>query len=211
MKRAIVVLLLANIGYAVAMMIWLSLSSQPGSEQDDISGVIAVQLLGAALPDLAANKAVELVPFARCTALGPWLQRDQADRALLQLRAAGMAGGVRHVDVEKGVYWQLVLTSMSSRDDALSALRAMLDHGHSAHLVSDDDGQYAVVVGRFASDATAEHVMRRLPHQGVAMGVESVRQQHTEYWVSLTDVNEDMLGVFLIGNAEILVVETVCE
>lgn len=213
MKVVVALLVLVNLGYAAVMLVFVTSEpvKQVADSVEDLAGVIDLQMIRLRVdPQINDDLLAAHKPFVRCAAIGPWSQRAQADRALLQLRASGMQGVVRDLGVNSAEHWQVLVQPLSTRAEAIRVLKSLYSMGVAGHVTALGADQYVILVGDEKLEQEADAILLRLQANGVAAKKQAIEEWRVEYWLSLSSTNNEMLSVFLAGNAEVEHLSVVC-
>ncbi|AFT72072.1 Sporulation and cell division repeat protein [Alloalcanivorax dieselolei B5] len=155
-------------------------------------------------PDRAALAAAPPSQTASCTVVGPWSDSDAARRARIQLRAAGLAGRIEPVRVEKDRLNWVYLPPFESRRRALEALNELQALGVDSFVVKEGDYANAISLGYFSSVESAEGLRTKMRNAGYPVFVRETAREVTEYWIYLppTEDGGAALADFLVGNPQ---------
>ncbi|KAF0801878.1 hypothetical protein A6D6_04220 [Alcanivorax xiamenensis] len=142
---------------------------------------------------------------ALCTVVGPWSDSDEARRARIQLRAAGLAGWVEPVRVEKDRLNWVYLPPFESRQRALEALNELQALGVDSFIVKEGEYANAISLGYFSNVESAEGLRTKMRNAGYPVFARETAREVTEYWIYLPPAEEGgaALADFLVGNPEV--------
>jgi len=138
-----------------------------------------------------------------CAVVGPWQSREAANAGAVQLRAAGLPGRVRALNIEKDRLNWVYLPPYPDRERALRVLHELQDHGVDSFVVKEGDDANAISLGYFSSAESAEGLRVKMRNAGYPAFVRETSRAVTEYWVYLADQapkEKPELDIFLQAN-----------
>lgn len=140
-----------------------------------------------------------------CLVLGPWPDRDDAQRGRVQLAAAGVPATIRAVSVRKDHLNWVYLPSYRSRDRALAVLGELQSRGVDSFVVKEGEDANAISLGYFSNADSAEGLRVKMRNAGYPAFVRETARSVTEYWLYLPDAAADAAALddFLVGNPEV--------
>ena len=150
---------------------------------------------------------------ALCVVVGPWESRDRANVGALQLKAAGLPGQVRALDIQKDRLNWVYLPPYADRERALRVLHELQDHGVDSFVVKEGEDANAISLGYFSSAESAEGLRVKMRNAGYPAFVRETSRTVTEYWVYLTDASPEEkpeLAVFLQANQSLEMDRVAC-
>lgn len=138
-----------------------------------------------------------------CAVVGPWESRDAAHAGAVQLRAAGLPGKVRALNIQKDRLNWVYLPPYADRERALRVLHELQDHGVDSFVVKEGEDANAISLGYFSSAESAEGLRVKMRNAGYPAFVRETSRAVTEYWVYLADQKPEEkpdLDIFLQAN-----------
>jgi cell division septation protein DedD len=183
----------------------LTSSSPPAAKGAEAGSASSLALLSEQpQPGKAALAAPSSSQAASCTVVGPWSDSDEARRARIQLRAAGLAGRIEPVRVEKDRLNWVYLPPFESRQRALEALNELQALGVDSFIVKEGDYANAISLGYFSSAESAEGLRTKMRNAGYPVFVRETAREVTEYWIYLPPSEDGgaALADFLVGNPQ---------
>ncbi len=162
----------------------------------------ALQLLSEApQPDRALRAGAPARP-GLCPVVGPWSARGEAERARVQLAAAGLAATIRAVSVQKGHLNWVYLPPYGSRERALEVLSELQSRGVDSFIVKAGEDANAISLGYFTSEESAEGLRVKMHNAGYPAFVRETSRPVTEYWLYMPERADGAAALedFLVGN-----------
>lgn len=140
-----------------------------------------------------------------CPVVGPWSGRGEAERARVQLDAAGLRASVQAVTVHRDHLNWVYLPPYPSRQKALAVLGDLQSHGVDSFIVKDGQYANAISLGYFTSDDSAQGLQLRMRDAGYPAQVTQTSRPVTEYWLYMPDqaAGSPALKDFLAGNPDV--------
>jgi len=141
-------------------------------------------------------------PAGLCPVVGPWAGEGAAERARIQLAAAGLEGSIRPVSVQKDHLNWVYLPAYPGRDQALEVLSELQTLGVDSFIVKTGEDANAISLGYFSSAESAEGLRVKMQGAGYPARVRQTSRAVTEYWLYLPAqaAGAAALDDFLIGN-----------
>ena len=162
----------------------------------------ALQLLSEApQPDRALRAGAPARP-GLCPVVGPWSARGEAERARVQLAAAGLAATIRAVSVQKDHLNWVYLPPYGSRERALEVLSELQSRGVDSFIVKAGEDANAISLGYFTSEESAEGLRVKMHNAGYPAFVRETSRPVTEYWLYMPERADGAAALedFLVGN-----------
>jgi len=172
------------------------------ADPGEASGAPALRLLSEApQPDRSMRPDTPPRP-GLCPVIGPWSARDEADRARVQLEAAGLSATIRAVTVQKDHLNWVYLPPYDSRERALEVLSELQSRGVDSFIVKAGEDANAISLGYFSSGESAEGLRLKMHNAGYPAFVRETSRPVTEYWLYLPERADgaSALEDFLVGN-----------
>lgn len=140
-----------------------------------------------------------------CPVVGPWSGRGEADRARVQLDAAGLQASVQPVTVQKDHLNWVYLPPYPTRKKALAVLHDLQAHGVDSFIVKSGQYANAISLGYFTSDDSAKGLQLRMRDAGYPAFITQTSRPVTEYWLYMPDqaAGSPALKDFLAGNPDV--------
>lgn len=148
-----------------------------------------------------------------CAVVGPWGSSDAAHAGAVQLRAIGLPGQVRAVDVEKDRLNWVYLPPYADRERALRVLQELQDRGVDSFVVKNGEDANAISLGYFSSAESAEGLRVKMRGAGYPAFVRETSRAVTEYWLYLAGqelAEKSELKVFLRANQSLKLSRAAC-
>lgn len=199
-------LVVANVVYLGWQIVMGNLvSAGPVPRAPAMEAGTPLQLLSEAPQAPLAERATSTVSHGLCLVLGPWPDSDDAQRARVQLAAAGMSATVRAVSVRKDHLNWVYLPAYRSRDRALAVLGELQSRGVDSFVVKEGEDANAISLGYFSNADSAEGLRVKMRNAGYPAFVRETAKPVTEYWLYLPDAaaGAAALDDFLVGNPEV--------
>lgn len=149
-----------------------------------------------------------------CPVVGPWSTPQSAKAGAVQLQAAGLAGQVKVLTIQKDRLNWVYLPPYGDRERALLVLRELQDHGVDSFLVKEGEDANAISLGYFSSAESAEGLRVKMRNAGYPAFVRETSKSVTEYWFYLRDRSQESapeLKVFLDANQGLSLDRVACE
>ncbi|HEX5678640.1 MAG TPA: SPOR domain-containing protein [Alcanivorax sp.] len=165
-------------------------------------GAPALRLLSEApQPDRALRPDTPARP-GLCPVVGPWSARDEAERARVQLEAAGLSARIRAVTVQKDQLNWVYLPSYGTRERALEVLSELQSRGVDSFIVKAGEDANAISLGYFTSEESAKGLSVKMHNAGYPAFVRETSRPVTEYWLYMSEQADGAAALedFLIGN-----------
>ncbi len=162
----------------------------------------ALRLLSEApQPDRALRAGVPARP-GLCPVVGPWSARGEAERARVQLAAAGLVATIRAVSVQKDHLNWVYLPPYGSRERALEVLSELQSRGVDSFIVKAGEDANAISLGYFTSEESAEGLRVKMHNAGYPAFVRETSRPVTEYWLYMPERADGAAALedFLVGN-----------
>jgi|TARA_R100000963_G_scaffold1424_1_gene1381 hypothetical protein len=137
-----------------------------------------------------------------CPVVGPWSARGEAERARVQLEAAGLAATIRAVTVQKDHLNWVYLPPYDSRERALEVLSELQSRGVDSFIVKAGEDANAISLGYFTSEESAEGLRVKMHNAGYPAFVRETSRPVTEYWLYMPERADGAAALedFLVGN-----------
>ena len=137
-----------------------------------------------------------------CPVVGPWSARGDAERARVQLEAAGLAATIRAVTVQKDHLNWVYLPPYDSRERALEVLSELQSRGVDSFIVKTGEDANAISLGYFTSEDSAEGLRVKMHNAGYPAFVRETSRPVTEYWLYMPERADGAAALedFLVGN-----------
>lgn len=179
LKWLIYILLLLNIGFIT----WhypgleaLLASDKVENEQDDLRLVL--------LREKGANSKTTVSKNILCDSIGPFNEKDQAMKALLELKNAGITSSLRlDRDLSRDGYWVL-LPAAENRVAALATIARLKELKITDYfLVARREYENAISLGVFSLKESADRRMAQIQEMGFKPVMENVKLPKQIYWL----------------------------
>ncbi len=175
------------------------------ADVDEASNTSRLRLLSEApQPDRALRRGAPARP-GLCPVVGPWSARGDAERARVQLEAAGLAARIRAVTVHKDHLNWVYLPPYESRERALEVLSELQSRGVDSFIVKAGEDANAISLGYFSSAESAEGLRVKMHNAGYPAFVRETSRPVTEYWLYLPERADGAAALedFLVGNPSV--------
>lgn len=148
-----------------------------------------------------------------CPVVGPWSAADDAERARIQLAAAGLEGNVQTVQVEKDRLSWVYLPAYKNREQALAMLSELQALGIDSFIIKSGADANAISLGYFSSPESAEGLRVKMRNAGYPAFVRETSRSVTEYWLYLPSqaAEAGALKDFLVGNPDVARDRAACD
>lgn len=140
-----------------------------------------------------------------CPVVGPWLGKEEAERARIQLAAAGLEGSVQALELHKDHLSWVYLPAYRNREQALEMLGELQARGVDSFIVKTGEDANAISLGYFSSPESAEGLRVKMRNAGYPAFVRDTYRPVTEYWLYLPmrAAEASALADFLAGNPDV--------
>lgn len=148
-----------------------------------------------------------------CAVVGPWESRDAALAGSIQLKAVGLPGRVRALNIQKDRLNWVYLPPYGDRERALRVLQELQDRGVDSFIVKEGEDANAISLGYFSSAESAEGLRVKMRNAGYPAFVRETSRAVTEYWVYLADQKPEEkpeLRIFLEANQSLKLDRVAC-
>jgi len=211
---SLLVVNLVYLGWQLASgAVWRAEAPELGERGGEVTSAPALRLLSEVpQPDRARSAPVPARP-GLCPVVGPWSARDDAERARVQLQAAGLSARVRAVTVHKDHLNWVYLPPYQNRERALEVLSELQSRGVDSFIVKAGQDANAISLGYFSSAESAEGLSVKMRNAGYPAFVRETSRPVTEYWLYMPERAEGAAALedFLVGNPSVNRDRVACE